>query len=46
MDLMREDMEIVGARKVDEVDQVLWRRLSRYGDPEYGNAERRGRMSR
>ena len=42
-DLVREDMEIVGAREGDEVDRVLWRRLSRYGDPEYGKAERRRR---
>ena len=34
MDLVREDMEIVGAREGDEVDRVLWRRLSRCGDPE------------
>ena len=33
MDLMKEDMEIVGAREGDEVDRILWRRLSRSGDP-------------
>ena len=33
IDLVREDMEIIGARKVDEVDRALWRRLSRSGDP-------------
>ena len=34
MDLVREDMERVGAREGDEVDQVKWRLLSRCGDPE------------
>ena len=34
MDLMREDMERVGAMKGDEVDRVKWRILSRRGDPE------------
>ena len=34
MDLVREDMERVGARKGDEVDQVKWRILSGCGDPE------------
>ena len=34
MDLVREDMEMVGARERDEVDRVLWRILSRCGDPE------------
>ena len=34
MDLVREGMEVVGAREEDEVDRVLWRRLSRCGDPE------------
>ena len=33
MDLVREDMERVGAREGDEVDQVKWRLLSRCGDP-------------
>ena len=36
-----EDMERVGAREGDEVDQVKWRLLSRCGDPKYGEAERR-----
>ena len=34
MDLVREDMERVGAREGDEVDRVKWRILSRCGDPE------------
>ena len=34
MDLLREDMERVGAREGDEVDRVKWRILSRCGDPE------------
>ena len=34
MDLVREDMKRVGARKGDEVDQVKWRILSGCGDPE------------
>ena len=34
MDLLREDMERVGAREGDEVDRVKWRLLSRCGDPE------------
>ena len=34
MDLVREDMEKVGAREGDKVDQVKWRLLSRCGDPE------------
>ena len=34
MDLVREDMERVGAREEDEVDQVKWRLLSRCGDSE------------
>ena len=34
MDLAREDMERVRARKGDEVDRVKWRILSRCGDPE------------
>ena len=33
MDLVREDMERVGAREGDEVDRVKWRLLSRCGDP-------------
>ena len=34
MDLVREDMERVGAnREGDEVNRVKWRILSRYGDP-------------
>ena len=40
MDLVREDMKVVGAREGDEVDRVLWRRLSRRDDPELGKAER------
>ena len=34
MDLMREDMERVGARKGDEVGRIKWRLLLRCGDPE------------
>ena len=34
MDLVREDMERVGAKEGDEVDRVKWRLLSRCGDPE------------
>ena len=34
MDLVREDMERVGAREGDEVDRVKWRLLSLCGDPE------------
>ena len=34
MDLVREDMERVGAREGDEVDRVKWRLMSRCGDPE------------
>ena len=41
LDIVRKDMEMVGAREGDEVDRVLWRRLSRRGDPEQGKAERR-----
>ena len=41
MNLAREDMERIGARKRDEVDWVKWRILSRCGEPELGEAERR-----
>ena len=34
MDLVREDMERVGAREGDKVDRVKWRLLSRCGDSE------------
>ena len=34
MDLVREDMEGVGAREGDEVDRVKWRILSHCGDSE------------
>ena len=34
MDLVRESIERVGARKGDEVYRVKWRLLSRCGDPE------------
>ena len=34
MDLAREDMEKVGARKGDEVGRVKWRIILRCGDPE------------
>ena len=43
MNLVREDMEMVGAREGDKVDRVKWRILSRCGDPEQGEAERRRR---
>ena len=46
MDLVREDMERVGAREGDEVDRVNWRLLSRCGDPERGEAERRRRRKK
>ena len=41
MDLAREDMERVGAKKGDEVDRVKWKMLSRCGDPELEEAEGR-----
>ena len=44
MDLAGEDMKKVGAREKDEIDRVKWRILSRCGDPEKGEAERRGRI--
>ena len=34
MDLVREDIERVGAREGDEVDRVKWRLLTRCSDPE------------
>ena len=34
IDLAREDMERVGAKEGDEVDQEKWKILSRCGDPE------------
>ena len=34
MDLAREDMERVGAKKGDEVGREKWKILSRCGDPE------------
>ena len=34
MDLVREEMEMVGANEGDEVDQVIWRKLTRCDDPE------------
>ena len=43
MDLAREDMERVGAKEGDEVDREKWKILSRCGDPEQGEAERRRR---
>ena len=43
MDLVRKDMEMVGAREGDEVDRAKWRILSRLGDPEYREAKRRRR---
>ena len=41
MDLAREDMERVGAKEGDEVDREKWKILSRCGDPEWGEAEKR-----
>ena len=41
MNLAREDMERVGAKEGDEVDRKKWKILSRCGDPELGEAERR-----
>ena len=34
MDLGREDLARIGAKKRDEVDRVNWKILSRCGDPE------------
>ena len=34
MDLAREDLKSVGAKKEDEIDRVKWTILSRCGDPE------------
>ena len=34
MDLAREDMERIGAKKGDEIDRAKWKMLSRCGDPE------------
>ena len=45
MDLARKDMERVGAKEGDEVDRVKWKILSRCGDPEWGEAERRRRCN-
>ena len=45
INLVKEVMEMVGAREGDEVDQALWRRLSRRSDPKQGKAERRRRAS-
>ena len=36
MDLAREDMERVGAKERDEVDQEKWKILLRCGDPKQG----------
>ena len=33
MDLLRENLERVGAREGDEVDRMKWRILSHCGDP-------------
>ena len=41
MDLAREDLKSVGAKEGDEIDRVKWRILSRCGDPEKGEAERK-----
>ena len=46
MNLLREDMERVGAREGDEVDRVKWKILSRCGDPEWGEAQRRRKRRR
>ena len=34
MDLVREDIKMLGVREGDEVNRVKWRLLSRCGDPE------------
>ena len=34
MDLLKEDMEMVGAKEGDEVVRILWRKFSRFGDLE------------
>ena len=39
--LARKDMERVGAKEGDEVDREKWKILSRNGNPENGEAERR-----
>ena len=41
MDLLRENLKSFGAKEGDEIERVKWRILSRCGDPEYGEAERR-----
>ena len=41
MNLAREDLERVGAKEGDEIDRAKWRILSRCGDPEKGEAERK-----
>ena len=43
MDLARQDIEMVGAKEGGEVDREKWKILSRCGDPEMGEAERRRR---
>ena len=43
MDLLRENLKSFGAKEGDEIERVKWRILSRCGDPEYGEAERRRR---
>ena len=43
MDLVREDMERVGAKEGNEVDCVKWKILMRCDDPEQGKAKRRKR---
>ena len=41
MDLVREDMERVGAREGDEVDRVKWRLLSRLWRPRVGRSRKK-----
>ena len=41
MDVVRKDMEMVGAREGDEVDQILWRRLLHCSDSQQGKAKRK-----
>ena len=46
MDLTREDLERIGAKEGDEINRFKWKILSRCGNPEWGEAERRKRRRR
>ena len=41
VDLAKEDLKSIGAKEGDEINQIKWRILSRYGDPKEGQAEKR-----